>query len=113
MSASAHGPLRAESVGPKCPTAGVPTAAAICSGPVSPDTISRAPFAIDAMSVIVVRGAILAAPRDAATTDAATDSSRGPHNTIDGIPMRSRIAAASAPNRSGGHRLFGHAAPGL
>src|SRR5262245_8249313 len=113
MSASAQGPLRAASVGPNSPMAGAPTAAAICSGPVSPDTINRALRAIDAMSVIVVRGAIVAAPRDAATTDAASGSSLGPHSTIDATPIRSRIAAASAPNRSAGHRLLGHAAPGL
>ena len=37
-----HGPLRSGSVGPKIDTIGVPTAAAMCSGPVSPDTISDA-----------------------------------------------------------------------
>ncbi len=41
MSSARHGPLRSGSVGPKIDTIGVPTAAAMCSGPVSPDTIKR------------------------------------------------------------------------
>ena len=40
--ARSQGPLRAGSVGPKSATIGVPTAAAMCVGPVSPDTISDA-----------------------------------------------------------------------
>ena len=41
----------------------------MCSGPVSPDTISRAPRAIATISGIVVAGAGSAAPSDAAATD--------------------------------------------
>ena len=37
-----HGPFLSGSVGPNSDTMGVPTAAAMCKGPVSPDTISDA-----------------------------------------------------------------------
>ena len=47
------------------PTIGVPTAAAMCVGPVSPDTISAAPRASATRSAIVVGGASTAAPPDA------------------------------------------------
>ena len=109
-----HGPLRSGSVGPKRLTIGVPTAAAMCSGPVSPDTTSAAARASatqvgDRRS----RGASTAAPADAATTAAASASSPGPQSTTGVSPHASRRNAASSPNRSGGQRLFGHAAPGL
>ena len=38
-----QGPFLDGRVGPKMPTTGVPTAAAMCAGPVSPDTMSLAP----------------------------------------------------------------------
>ena len=52
MSAGDHGPLRSARVGPNSATIGVPTAPAMCSGPVSPDTMRLAPFAIARMSVM-------------------------------------------------------------
>ena len=113
MSAGAHGPFRSALVGPKSPTTGVPTAAARCSGPVSPEIITRAPLAIPNTSLLVVGGATSAAPPAAAATDAASDSSRGPHSTSDRRPCDTARAAATAPKRAGGQRLFGHAAPGL
>ena len=54
-----------------------------------------------------------AAPLDARTTACASASSPGPHSTTDGRPRTSRRNAATSPNRAGGQRLFGHAAPGL
>ena len=54
--AASHGPLRAGSVGPNSATTGVPTAAATCSGPVSPDTIRRAPRASARRSPMPVGG---------------------------------------------------------
>jgi hypothetical protein len=50
------------------PTIGVPTAAAICVGPVSPDTMTSAPRASATMSAMEVSGVSTAAPLDAATT---------------------------------------------
>jgi hypothetical protein len=108
-----HGPLRSGYVGPNSATIGVATAPAMCSGPVSPEMISRALRARPTRSLIVVGGDNSAAPEDAAMTAAASDSSPGPHNTTDARPSSCRIAAATAPNRSGGQRLFGQAAPGL
>src|SRR6185503_3810639 len=113
MSAGDHGPLRSARGGPNSATIGVPTAPAMCSGPVSPDTMRLALFAIARMSVMLVAGACSAAPLDEATTADAAASSPGPHSTTDRRPRRSRIAAASAPKRAAGHRLFDHAAPGL
>ena len=55
--APAHGPLRCGKVGPKRPTSGVPTAAARCSGPVSPDTISARLATSATSSASVVGGA--------------------------------------------------------
>ena len=58
-------------------------------------------------------GASAAAPSAAATTARARSSSPGPQATIDVHPWRARRWRATAPKRSGGQRLFGHAAPGL
>ena len=64
-----HGPLRAGSVGPKRPTIGVPTAAAMCIGPVSPDTISaRARASATRSAIVGRRRQRRAAPPEAATT---------------------------------------------
>ena len=52
-------------------------------------------------------------PAPAATTSRAMSSSPGPQITMDDQPRVSRSMRAIAPNRSGGHRLFGHAAPGF
>src|SRR4029453_5573395 len=68
MSAVDHGPLRSVNVGPKRATTGVPTAAAICRGPVSPEIRSRARLAIANRSTMLVRGASSAESRDARTT---------------------------------------------
>src|SRR4051812_27886456 len=113
MSADANGPLRLGSVGPKMLTVGVPTAVAMCNGPVSPDTTSAASRATATMSVIVVGGASDADPDDAATTSRASASSPGPHNTTGVTPHTSRTNEAISPKRCAGQRLFGHAAPGL
>ena len=45
-----------------------------------------------------------------ATTASPSDRSPGPHRTTDISPCRSRSATATAANRLGGQRLFGHAA---
>src|SRR6185295_8746665 len=95
------------------PTIGVPTAAAICAGPVSPETYSDAPRARAATSAIVVFGESTAAPDGCSTTARAIASSPGPHVTTELRPWRARIPAASAPKRAGIHRLFDQAAPGL
>ena len=113
MSLGDQGPLRCGRVGPNRLTIGVPTAAATCVGPVSPDTISDAPRASATRSAIVVGGVSAAAPSDAATTARASASSPGPQSTTDARRCRSRNARATAPSRSGGHRLLGQAAPGL
>ena len=55
------------SVGPKMPTTGVPTAAAMCIGPVSPEIMSAAAFVSDTRSATVVAGDTAAVPSDAAT----------------------------------------------
>src|SRR5687767_1706185 len=112
-SAADHGPLRLASVGPNSATSGVPTAPPMCSGPVSPEISTRARRAMAKRSVIDVAGASSAAPFEARVTSSANDCSPGPHKTSERSPQRSRIPAASAPKRSRGHRLFGHAAPGL
>ena len=85
----------------------------MCNGPVSPKSGCARACAIANRSVIDVAGAASAAPLDARETCCASDCSPGPHRTSERSPNRSRIAAASAPKRSAGHRLFGHAAPGL
>src|SRR3954452_3037440 len=95
------------------PTIGVPSAAAMCVGPVSPDTINAAPRASATRSAIVVFGDTIAAPSAPAATAAASDSSHGPHSTTDLNPCLARSSAAIAASRSGGQRLFGHAAPGF
>ena len=94
---------------------GVPTAAARCTGPVSPETTSsRAPRASASTSPMPCRrrGLRRAARR--------LDDRRGPAARSPGPTARatrgrafSRAAAASSPNRSGGHRLFGQPAPGF
>ncbi len=112
-SCGSHGPLRSGHVGPYKPTTGVPIAAAMCSGPVSPDTTSAASRISTARSETDVAGAAVAAPDDARATASASSRSDGPQVTSDGRPRRSRNDAARAPNRSAGQRLFGHAAPGL
>ena len=66
---------------------GVPTAAARWSGPVSPDTMSRAPRASASTSPIRVGGAGRAAPPDASATARARSPSAGPHSTSDGEPV--------------------------
>jgi hypothetical protein len=108
-----HGPLRSKRVGPNSATIGVPTAPAMCSGPVSPDTISAALRAMPTRSVIVVGGATSALAEEAATTADASACSPGPQSTTERRPASRVNIDASAPKRSGGHRLFGHAAPGL
>ena len=93
-SSGRHGPFRTGLVGPYSPTMGAPTAAARCSGPVSPDTISRAPRASASTSPIRVGGASRAAPADAATTSRARSSSCGPQST-----MRRRAVDLLQPRR--------------
>src|SRR5262245_60264558 len=95
------------------PTIGVPTAAAMCAGPVSPETYSDAPRASATTSAIVVFGESAAAPDEPSTASCAIASSPGPHVITDIRPWRARISAASAPKRAGIQRLLGHAAPGL
>src|SRR5262245_31028698 len=85
----------------------------MCSGPVSPATTSEASRISTARSETDVAGAAVAAPDDAATTASASARSDGPQVTSERKPECSRNRAASAPKRSGGQRLFGHAAPGL
>ena len=74
------------------PTIGVPTAAAMCVGPVSPDTISAAPRASATRSAIVVCGDMIAAPSARRDDLAASASSPGPHSTTDISPCRARSA---------------------
>src|SRR5262245_22989528 len=95
------------------PTTGVPTADAMWVGPVSPDTITAAPRVSAITPPIVVFGDATAAPSAAAAVSVASHSSPGPHRMTDIRPRRFRSSAASAANLSGGHRLFGHAAPGF
>src|SRR5712691_9919622 len=95
------------------PTIGVPTAAATCVGPVSPETINAAPRASATKSAIDVRGESIAAPLAAATTSSARDCSPGPHSTTDATRCRLASDPATAAKREGGHRLLGHAAPGF
>ena len=54
-----------------------------------------------------------AAPPDASTTARASSSSARPPEHDRAEPCRSRSHAAISPKRAGGHRLFGHAAPGF
>src|SRR5580765_4140145 len=95
------------------PTIGVPTAPAMCAGPVSPVTKSDAPRASAAMSPIDVGGSDVAAPDDPAAASRASGSSPGPQRTTDGSPCEARRADATIPNRAGSHRLLGQAAPTL
>src|SRR5262245_31373067 len=95
------------------PTIGVPTAPAMCAGPVSPVTKSDAPRARAAMSAIDVGGSGVAAPDEAAAASRASGSSPGPQRTTEESPCAARRAAATAPNRDGSHRLLGQAAPTL
>ena len=82
-----HGPLRCGTVGPKMPTIGVPTAAAMCIGPVSPDTISARRAASATRSAIVGRRREHARRRPTpSTTASASASSPGPHSTTDSSP---------------------------
>ena len=92
---------------------GVPIAAAMCNGPVSPETTTAASRSSTARSATVVAGASFAAPPEDATTDSASSRSDGPQVINDRSRVRRNSAAATAPNRSAGHRLFGHAAPGF
>src|SRR4029453_1536614 len=89
------------------------TAAAIWRGPVSPEIASAADCISAARSETDVGGAGVAAPPDACDTASARARSFGPHVTSECSPARSRRAFATAPKRSGGQHLFGHAAPGL
>src|SRR5690606_3328136 len=108
-----HGPFLAGSVGPKIDTMGVPTAAAICSGPVSPETISDARRQIATRSGSDVSGARCATPPDDSMTASAIARSPGPHSTNGTSPRTSLKNDASSPNRSEYHRLLGQAAPGF
>src|SRR5436309_2732317 len=113
MSPGDHGPLRDGRVGPYRPTMGVPRAAAMWVGPVSPEITSAAPRRSAMRSPIDVLGERSAVPDDARTTSSASDSSPGPQVTIDRRLYRVSIARATSPNRAAGHRLLGQAAPGL
>src|SRR3954470_3309903 len=95
------------------PTMGVPTAAAMWAGPVSPETKSAAPRASATRSAMDVRGDSTAVQPDEATTARASDSSPGPQSTTDVTPGTECRAEATRPSRDGGHRLVGHAAPGF
>ncbi len=82
-----HGPLRLAGTGPKRPTQGVPTAAAMWSGPVSLEMKSLASLAVSASSDSDVGGAFVAAPSASATIrSAAADSSGPPQTTTDATP---------------------------
>src|SRR5215204_952279 len=106
-----HGPFLSGSVGPNSETMGVPTADAICNGPVSPEIISDAPRQSSTTSARRVGGATRADPADASATTVASASSPGPHSTNGTYPLTSRRNAATSPKCSGIHRLFGQAAP--
>ena len=73
-------------IGAQSATTGVPTAAAMCVGPVSPDTRSFAARESATRSVSCVRGASVAAPDDALTIARARSSSPGPHSAMDRNP---------------------------
>ena len=75
--------------------------------------VTAAAFVSDTRSASVVGGDTTADPWAASTTSCARRSSPGPHRTTEIRRCRSRSCAAIAANRDGGHRLFGHAAPGL
>jgi hypothetical protein len=94
-SAGFHGPLRAGSVGPKSATAGVPTAQARWSGPVSAATMARARWASAANSSSEAGKLAMAVPPDAATTRSASPSSPGPQLTSVGMPRRASREASS------------------
>ena len=96
------------------PTIGVPTAAARWSGPVSPDTNTRAPRASASTSPMPVGGAGDAAPPDAAAIALGhRPLARPPQHERCAARAARRSHAASAAKRSAGQRLFGQPAPGL
>ena len=87
---------------------------AMCSGPVSPEPSGARPLRDrEEVGDAASPAPASAAPPDAATTAAASRLLARPPQHQRRSPRRSRMAAASAPKRSAGHRLFGHAAPGL
>ena len=108
----AHGPLRCGSVGPKIPTSGVP----------APRDMHRAGIARDHQ-----RGRldqrhqvgdarrrrhgrrVVGCRRDCS----ASGCSPGPHRTSERRPWRLASSRDSSAKYTGGHRLFGQAAPGL
>src|SRR5678815_1079257 len=87
QSAVDQGPLRSARVGPNSATSGVPTAAAMCSGPVSPEIRMRAGLAIANRSAIDVAGAGSAAPSEAAETCCASGFSLGPQSTTERLSL--------------------------
>ena len=96
------------------PTSGVPIAAAMCSGPVSPDTTSAASRISTARSDNRRRRRRRSRRRRTRVTTARRARARMvPRSPAIAARCDRCSAAASAPNRSGGQRLFGHAAPGL
>ena len=100
-SRGSHGPLRAGSVGPNSATTGVPTAAAMCVGPVSPDTIRRA-LRERATQIAQARRRRhdRRAVRGRDDLLGAASPSPGPQSTTDGSPWR--VAKPRAPSgRSG------------
>ena len=102
MSSRDHGPLRSARSVRRARRSGVPTAPAMCSGPVSPDTISCAPLAMredvdDAGRRTQFGGAARRADDD---VERDVFLARSPRARATAHRCRSRIAAASAPNRS-------------
>ncbi len=73
----------------RCRRSACPTAAAMCVGPVSPDTISAAPRASATRSAIVVCGDSIAAPPAAPTTSLRERLFAGPpqHDRLQAVPL--------------------------
>ena len=99
----------------RCRRSACRRAAAMCVGPVSPDTITRrAARQRDEIGNRRLRRQRSPRRRRAATTSAASVCFARPpqHDRLQPVPLAQRRRRAP-PSRAGGQRLFGHAAPGL
>ena len=107
------GPIAARIVGTEEPDDGRARRRREMSGPVSPDTTSAARRSSVISERQSRRRRQLRRAADASTTPRASGSSPGPQVTRTESACSRGCAAASAPKRSGGHRLLGQPAPGF
>ena len=112
-SPDSHGPLRSGPVGPKSPTIGVPDRRGeVQRAGVAGHHQRCAPRAARAGRRSAVGGETRGAPPARRDDRVGEPLFAGPQITMRQAGTSPR-SAASAPNRSAGQRLFGHAAPGL